>query len=163
MADNILDVNEMLFDKFEPKLKNRFILEVDGIPSFLIKTAARPEITINEVELDHINIKKYSAGKIEYGTVDLTLYDPISPSGAQIVMNWIRAHHEAETGRSGYGAMYQKDITITELGPVGDKISAWTLKKAWITSVNFGDLDWSAGEVQEISISLRYDYPVMEY
>ena len=42
MAENILNVNEMLFDKFEPRLKNRFVLEIDGIPSFLIKGAARP-------------------------------------------------------------------------------------------------------------------------
>jgi len=63
-------------------------------------------------------------GRVSYDPISLTLYDPISPSGAQIVMNWIRAHHEAETGRDGYGAMYQKDITILELGPVGDKISA---------------------------------------
>ncbi len=163
MAENILDVNEMLFDKFEPRLKNRFILEIDGIPSFLIKGAARPSITIDEVELPHINITKYSMGKVSYDEISLTLYDPISPSGAQIVMNWIRAHHEAETGRDGYGAMYQKDVTILELGPVGDKISAWTLKKAWIKSANFGELDWGDATAQEITISLRYDYPVMEY
>jgi hypothetical protein len=87
MADNILDVNEMLFEKFEPKLKNRFILEVEGIPSFLIKSAARPNISFDEVELNHINIKKYSAGKPSFETISLTLYDPISPSGAQTVMN----------------------------------------------------------------------------
>lgn len=163
MADNLLDVNEMLFDKFEPRLKNRFILEVDGIPSFLIKGAARPNISISEVELTHINIKKYSMGTVSYDPISLTLYDPISPSGAQIVMNWIRAHHEAETGRDGYGAMYQKDVTILELGPVGDKISSWTLKKAWILSADFGDLNWGSADAQEITLSLRYDYPVHEF
>jgi len=123
-VDNMLDVNEMLFDKFEPRLKNRFILEIDGIPSFLIKGAARPNITIDEIEMPHINITKYSAGKISYAAMDITLYDPLSPAGAGIVMEWIRKHHEAETGRSGYGAMYQKDIDIIELGPVGDKVGA---------------------------------------
>ena len=86
MAENMLDVGEMLFDKFEPRLKNRFILEVDGIPSFLIKGAARPEYTHGEVQLDHINITKYSMGKVEYSTMSLTLYDPISPAGSGIVM-----------------------------------------------------------------------------
>jgi len=122
MAENMLDVGEMLFDKFEPRLKNRFILEIDGIPSFLIKGAARPSYTIDEVQLDHINITKYSAGKVSYSTMAITLYDPISPAGSGIVMEWLRKHHEAETGRSGYGAMYQRDIDIIELGPVGDKI-----------------------------------------
>ena len=33
----IYDVNEMMFTAFEPKLQNRFIMEIDGIPGYLIK------------------------------------------------------------------------------------------------------------------------------
>ena len=33
----ILETNEMMFTAFEPKLQNRFIMLIDGIPSYLIK------------------------------------------------------------------------------------------------------------------------------
>ena len=40
----VLEFNEMMFTNFEPKMKNRYIMEIDGIQSYLIKTAARPSI-----------------------------------------------------------------------------------------------------------------------
>ena len=33
----ILDSNEIFFTAFEPKVQNRFIMYVDGIPAYLIK------------------------------------------------------------------------------------------------------------------------------
>ena len=58
MAD-FIDPNEMFFTPFEPKLSNRFIMNIEGIPAFLVKTTGRPNITLNEVALDHINVKRY--------------------------------------------------------------------------------------------------------
>ena len=58
----------------------------------------------------------------------MTLYDPITPSGAQAVMEWIRLHHESVTGRDGYSDFYKKDLTINVLGPVGDIVSEWIIK-----------------------------------
>jgi hypothetical protein len=33
----ILNTNEMMFTAFEPKLQNRFIMFIDGIPAYLVK------------------------------------------------------------------------------------------------------------------------------
>ena len=38
----IYDVNEMMFTAFEPKLQNRFIMDIDGIPGYLVKKISRP-------------------------------------------------------------------------------------------------------------------------
>ena len=54
----IKSTNDMMFTAFEPKLQNRFIMYIDGIPSYLIKKIARPSITFGEVVLDHINVKR---------------------------------------------------------------------------------------------------------
>ena len=48
----ILNTNEMMFTAFEPKLQNRFIMYIDGIPTYLIKKIQRPNISFNEVVLD---------------------------------------------------------------------------------------------------------------
>ena len=37
-----LSVQDMLPNKFEPKRKNRWIFALEGVDSFLIKTASRP-------------------------------------------------------------------------------------------------------------------------
>jgi len=49
------------------------------------------------------------------------------------------------------------------LGPVGDKIEQFTLKGAFITSANFNDLDWGSNDPSDISLTLSYDYAILEY
>ena len=162
MAD-FIDPNEMFFTPFEPKLSNRFIMNIEGIPAFLVKTTGRPNLVLNEVVLDHINVKRYVKGKAEWQQLTVTLYDPIVPSGAQSVMEWVRLHHESVTGRDGYSDFYKKDITFNVLGPVGDKVEEWTLKGAFIQSATFSDMDYSATNVSDISLTLRYDYAILQF
>jgi hypothetical protein len=160
---DFIDPNEMFFTPFEPKLSNRFIMNIEGIPAFLVKTTGRPNITLNEVALDHINVKRYVKGKAEWQTLTVTLYDPIVPSGAQAVMEWVRLHHESVTGRDGYSDFYKKDITFNVLGPVGDKVEEWTLKGAFIQAATFSDMDYSTTNVSDISLTLRFDYAILQF
>ena len=163
MAD-FIDPNEMFFTPFEPKLSNRFIMNIEGIPAFLVKTTGRPNITLNEVELNHINVKRYVKGRAEWQQLTVTLYDPIVPSGAQAVMEWVRLHHESVTGRDGYSDFYKKDITFNVLGPVGDKVEEWVSKGAMIQEANFNDLDYANGtDVVDITLTLRYDYAILQF
>ena len=162
MAD-FIDPNEIFFTPFEPKLSNRFIMNIEGIPAFLVKTTGRPNITLNEVALDHINVKRYVKGKAEWQQLTVTLYDPIVPSGAQSVMEWVRLHHESVTGRDGYSDFYKKDITFNVLGPVGDKVEEWTLKGAFITTANWNGLDYASNEVVDINLTMQYDYAILEF
>ena len=159
----VLEFNEMFYTNFEPKMKNRFIMNIDGIDSYLIKTANRPTISFEPVTLDHINVKRKLKGKGEWQQLEITLYDPIVPSGAQAVMEWVRLHKESVTGRDGYSDFYKKDITFNVLGPVGDKVEEWTLKGAFIGSANFGDMNWETSEPNDITLTLRYDYAILQF
>ena len=158
------DPNEIFFTPFEPKLKNRFIMDIDGIPAYLIKTMARPQITFESVTLDHINTKRYVKGKATWAPINITLYDPIVPSGAQAVNEWIRLHHESATGVDGYSSEYKKDITFNVLSPNGEKIEQWILKGAFITDANFNDLSYAEGAAfVDIALTLQYDYAILEF
>ena len=159
----LIDANQAMFTPFEPKLKNRFLMSIDGIPGYLIKTANRPSITFEEVELNHMNVKRYVKGKASWETMEFTLYDPVVPSGAQAIMEWVRLHHESVTGRDGYSDFYKKDIDIQVLGPVGDIVETWKLIGAFITAANFNDLDFSSSDPIDISVTLRYDYAILEF
>jgi hypothetical protein len=159
----ILGFDKMFYTNFEPKLQNRFIMQIDGIEAYMIKTASRPTFTSEVVELDHINVKRKIKGKSTWDDINITLYDPIVPSGAQMVMEWVRQSHESLTGRDGYSNFYKKDVQFYLLGPVGDKIEQWTLKGAFISSANFGDVDWSSNDPVSIELTLAYDYAILEY
>ena len=159
----IYDVNEMMFTAFEPKLQNRFIMEIDGIPGYLIKKVSRPSVTFGEVVLDHINVKRKLKGKADWQNITAELYDPVTPSGAQAVMEWVRLSHEAVTGRDGYSDFYKKDIGFQVLGPVGDVVEEWLLKGTFIQAANFNDLDFSSSDPVDISLTLRYDYAILQF
>jgi len=159
----LLDPNDIFFTPFEPKVANRFVMEIDGIPAYLVKTMERPTISFESITLDHINVKRYVKGKATWAPINVTLYDPIVPSGAQSVMEWVRLHHESVTGRDGYSDMYKKDITFNVLGPVGDKVEEWTLKGAFITSANFSDMNYASNDVAEIALALQYDYAILQF
>jgi hypothetical protein len=162
MAD-VLSFDKIFYTNFEPKLANRFIMEIDGIPSFMIKTANRPKLESEVVELDHINLKRKIKGKSNWTDITITLYDPIVPSGAQAVMEWIRTSHESITGRDGYSDFYKKNIDFYMLGPVGDKVENWKIVGAFISSAEFGDVDWSSNDPVMISLTITYDYAILEF
>jgi hypothetical protein len=161
----IASENEMFQTAFswEPKRQHQFILEMNGIPSYLIKASGKPTITNTAVELDMINVKRYVAGKHTWDAITMTLYDAIVPSGAQAVMEWVRLHHESATGRDGYSSFYKKEIRLHQLSPLGEVIEEWILKGAFITSAGFGTFDWSSDAVQEIELSIQYDWAFLNF
>ena len=163
MAD-LLNSNEIFYTSYEPKVQNRFILYIDGIPSFLLKKTDRPKLSQERKTLDHINLQRYYKGKSIWQPVVMGLYDAIVPSGAQAVMEWVRLSHESVTGRDGYMDFYKKNITLNVLGPVGDKVEEWTGVGAFVTDVEGGTLDWSNdGEALEMGITVSADYWVLQY
>ena len=141
----LVEANEIMFTPFEPKTMNRYIMYIEGIPAYLIKTAARPKIVFEEVTLEHMNVTRYVKGKGKWDPLTIELYDPVVPSAAQAVMEWVRLSHESVTGRDGYSDFYKKDITINVLGPVGDKVEEWTLKGCWCKEADFKELGWDKG------------------
>jgi hypothetical protein len=160
----ILDANEIFFTAFEPKQANRFILYMDGIPSYLIKGVNAVNLTQGEVTLNHINVYRKVKGKTTWGNIQMTLFDPITPSGAQSVMEWVRLHHESVTGRDGYSDFYKKDLVIDVLGPVGDIVGEWIIKGAFIVDANFGDYNWDTeSSAVNITMTVAMDYCVLNF
>ena len=158
-----LSVQEMLPNKFEPKRKFRWILAIEGIDAFLMKTAARPSFATEEVAIPYINSTRYIAGKTTFGTLALTLYDPIAPSGSQQVMEWLRTCFESVSGRSGYADFYKRDLQIKLLDGIGTVVELWDVKGAFPTEVNFGELTYEGSDAAEISLTLRADNFVLQY
>ena len=159
----ILSSADMFYTAYEPKLQNRFIFYIDGIPAYLIKSADKPKYTAEEVVLDHINVKRKVKGKSDWSTINCTLYDPVTPSGAQAVMEWVRLGHESVTGRDGYSDFYKKDLYIRTLGPVGDVVEEWILKGAYCQNANFGSMDWTSDSPANISMTIVMDYAILNY
>jgi hypothetical protein len=130
----------------------------------MVKGVSAITLTQDTVKLNHMNVARYVKGKSNWGPITFTLFDPITPSGAQSVMEWVRLHHESVTGRNGYSDFYKKDLTFNVIGPVGDIVSEWIIKGALITEANFGEYSWDNESVaQNITMTVQPDYCVLNF
>ena len=159
----VLDVQQMMADTFEPKRKFRWVIAINGIDAFTAKVTARPQITFDETVIDYMNVKRYLSGKGTWQPMPLTLYDPIVPSAAQKVTEWIRLNFENVTGRMGYAQFYKKTINLKLLDGVGAVVEDWELQGVWIQDANYGDLDYAVSDPTEIALTLRYDQAILLY
>lgn len=159
-----LSVTDMLPNKFEPKRKYRWIFQIEGVDAFLMKTVQRPTFQFEEMKIDFINAVRYLGGKMTFSEIRVQLHDPIAPSGAQQVMEWIRTHYESVSGRAGYADFYKRDCQLKLLDPVGTVVELWDMKGCMIKSANYNDLDYSdTNTPMMIDLSLRMDNCVLQY
>ena len=151
---------------YEPKRQNRFILRFPsslGINEWFVESTARPHITINPTEIQFLNTSTFVAGRFNWQTIPVTFRDPIGPSAAQALMEWVRLHAESVTGRMGYAAGYKKDIDLEMLDPTGVAVEKWILQGTFLTDVNFDSLGYSDDNLATISATLRPDRCVLVY
>ena len=158
-----LSVTDMLPNKFEPKRTYRWVLAIEGIDSFLVTTANRPSVSIGDNKINYINSYRRVAGKLEFGDLSMKLHDPIAPSGAQQMMEWIRTHYESVSGRAGYADFYKRDIQLKMLDPIGTVVELWDIKGAFLTSINFGGLDYGGDDIMMIDATIKFDNCVLQF
>lgn len=152
-----LETQRMLANGYEPKRQFRWLLEIDGIDAFTAKTSQRPKKEHEMITIDWINEKRFLAGKGEWQEITIELIDPIAPSQAEKVLEWLRLVHDDETGRMGYATLYKKDFSLKILDPVGNVIEQWTAKGAWPKSADWGDLDYKENEVLTVKFVCKAD------
>lgn len=139
------------------------MLAIEGIDAFLCKTAQRPQIQTERLEIPFMNSRRYIAGKTTFQEMSVTLMDPVAPSGAQQVMEWLRLHFESVSGRAGYADFYKRDVQLKLTDPTGTVVELWDVKGAFITNVNFGELTYEDQNAIEIQLTLSYDNAVLQF
>ena len=161
MPHELLEPSQMISQLVEPKRKFRWILQYGGIDAYTLKTAQRPNMAFEDTVIDYMNNKLYFAGKGTWEPITITLYDPIAPSAAQKVRDWLQLVWENVQGRMGYKDFYAKNLNLKLLGPDGAVAEDWEILKCWPLEVNYGELDYASSDPVEISITLRFDQAVL--
>ena len=157
----------------EPKRKSRFILQLGDMDHWVVKTSRKPSFEINVTEHTYLNHKFYYPGTVSWNAIDVTLVDPLTPdatwtmykilmaSGYNPPLDQNRAESSLLSKRNAANALQM--VRLIQLGPggVNDQIEQWDLKNAFISKVDFGELDYSADDLVDITITLTYDFAVM--
>jgi hypothetical protein len=150
-----------------PKLKYRFrvrFVNFGPIAGGLeltqqVMSCTKPSITYAEIPLDAYNSKAYVHGKHEWSTVDITLRDDITNVISKLVGHQVQkqVNHFQQTAYAA-GQNYKFNTIIEQMDGGNDVVlEQWNLEGCWITSVNWGDLDYSASDAQTIQMTVRFD------
>ena len=151
---------------YEPKRQNRFVLRFPsslGINEWFVESTARPKITVASTEIQFLNTSTYVAGRFNWEPLNVTFRDPIGPSASQALMEWVRLCAESVTGRMGYAAGNKKNVDLELLDPTGVVVEKWILEGTFLTSADFGSLDYKSDAIANITVSMRMDRCVLVY
>jgi|TARA_R110000824_G_scaffold31089_16_gene101593 hypothetical protein len=163
--------------RLEPKRQHRWLLNIDGIDAFLIKTAQKPSFTVDETPHNFFGHKFYYPGTVTWNTIEVTLVDPIDPDTSTILYHKLRmSGYEIpdrllnEPLRPGLFTPSKAEATdalgqivkLRQIGQIDDVpnqvVEEWKLYNPWITAVNFGNLDYASADMVEISLTIRFDF-----
>ena len=145
--------------------KFRWTFEVSNIcgqqkvPASFVKLAARPNLSVEETEINFLNAKTYIPGKATWETVTVTYYDVATKDNLPL-WQWLASVYDFTdpvalkmgSSRRDYAARG----TITEYDGCGNSLNQWVLLDLWPQAINFGELDYSSSEECNIELTLRY-------
>ena len=173
-----LTMNDLSF--YEPMRKNWFIVQFDSglggtddgeALTIACKTCDIPQLTTSENVIDRLNDKVYTPGKSEYNTISMSFYEYIKedssangsgnkkykPAG-ELLYAWQQQIHNAKSGVQGAKKSIAHNVAIVQIDGNGNAIRVWNVYKAWPTAVEFAGLDSGDGGLQDVTLTLRYDW-----
>ena len=173
----------------EPKRNYRFLVYVGGFAPWIAKKVTKPSFSVSEAEHTYINHKFYYPGRVEWSTIDVSFVDPGQPDSTQSVYNILRQSGYAPPVDPNDTITISKAAAVNSLGTIriqtiGDQfqntgdttsqpsapkplasgrevLEEWVLYNAWLKDVKLGDLDYTSDDLVEITMTLRYDFALL--
>jgi len=128
----VLGAQELLADSYDPKRQFRWILKVDGLPSFAVKSTRRP--ALSRSSSDQLRAK---------------FFDPVVPSTSESFWKWWKSREK-------------KNASLSLLDPVGIVMEEWKYVGLDLVYVDFGELDYSKADPVEIYFCANYESVEMQ-
>jgi hypothetical protein len=151
----------------QPKRKSRFILNIGGLDSWVIKRVKKPSFEINVSEHTYLNHKFYYPGTVSWKEVDCTLVDPLQPDSTKTLMEVLsKSGYSVPTSDADITAVVSKSDATAAIGTVSikqinaqrDIIEEWRLRNSFVSNVDFGELNYEDDGLVDITVTFRYDY-----
>lgn len=153
------------------KRKFRWTFEITGlcngdeVPKHFVKLASRPNISIEETEINYLNAKTWIPGKATWETITVTYYD-VATNENQKLYNWLASVYNfvdpLKSTQGKHRSDYSGTGTLHLYDGCGVPLEVWTMRDVWPQSINFGELDYSSSEEATIELTLRYSQVAYE-
>ena len=154
-----------------PKLKYRFRVTFENFGVSTPRTEltkqvidfARPTATFEEITIDLYNSKMYLAGKAAWETITINLRDDAGGQVQRLVGEQLQKQMDFMEQASASSGIDYKFVTKCEILDGGNGLSTPTVLETWemygcfLTSANYGELNYGTSEAVTIALTMRYD------
>lgn len=141
--------------------------EIGIIPSAFVKLASRPNLTVEETEINFLHGKMYIPGKATWETLTVTYYDVGGKSSyGPELFRWLATtfnfldpvglQQSSRRGGAGSTQGYAAQGLLLLYDGCGSPMEEWSLDHMWPQAINFGELDFSSSEEVTIELTLRF-------
>lgn len=150
---------------WEPQRQYNFLVQVGLIGEATkkiqlgVEATSLPAVTVEEIPLDFLNVRRFVAGKVTYEPIPLVIKDMVDIGTASAMREWHRLVYNPTTDQVGLAAVYKQTVYLILVAPNGTFKRVWALYGCWPTAVNFSanGLDMTANDYVRIEATLRYD------
>jgi hypothetical protein len=157
-----------------PKLQYRFRVSFTNLGGGTLKdqttqnviSASRPNLTHEEVIVDSYNSKMYLAGKHTWEPVTIVLRDDMDSNVIKVLGEQLNKQVDHTDQSSAIaGSAYKFSVKIETLdGANGTTkpttFDEWDLQGAFISNIQYGDLNYADSNMVQVTLTVRYDHAV---
>jgi len=131
------------------------------VPPWYCKIGARPQLDIEEVEVNFLNQATWYPGKARWQPLTISFIDTNreGPYGLQALWDLIASVYDFQNGVNYFQTEKQgwdSRGILSMLDGCGTFMETWTLGSLWPQSINWGDLDMASSEEATIDVTFRY-------
>lgn len=165
----------------EPKRPFQFKVLIGDIPYFLGMSASRPSMTINTHTHNYLNLEFKFPGRVKFEDITVKLVDTIDDNAVvklkeildasgygllnkdtAVGPSYLKSISRKRAIEALQGGADSKGLILEHLDSEGEVIETWTLKNAWISAINFSDLDFDQEDISNVELTITYDWPIVE-
>ena len=157
-----------------PKLKYRFRASFENFGVSTPRTEltkqvidiTRPEVTFEEIPMEIYNSRAYLLGKHTWSPISVNLRDDVNGGVTKLVGEQIQKQFDFMEQASASSGIDYKFVTRCEVLDGGNGTSTpnvletWELYGCFVTSVNYGDLNYASSEAATVAMNIRFDNAV---
>ncbi len=148
------------------KRKFRWTFEILGfcaneknvVPEHFVTVASRPNLSIEETEINFLNAKTWIPGKASWETISVTYLD-VAHSEQRALWNWMATVYDFTDPvglKQGERIDWNATGVLSMWDGCGSLLETWELQRVFPTEINFGDLDYTSSDIATIELTLRY-------
>lgn len=130
--------------------------------TFLTTSCTLPEPTNPKVEVPFGNSTAKVAGKREYGSGSIQIYDAMQADIEMQLLDWQKQVYDPQSGAMGWCDEYKRTMTITQYGPDGTWERTWVLEGVWPSDIDFGQMSGQQADKKTIAVTFEYDHAYRE-